>query len=376
MEMKKPQRIVLFGEGGTALSAADCLRNHRITVMSAADEPRLASYSRFVQNRICLQNRSAAQMYGCLESLQSNSGEELLLFPCADFWIEALAGDIQRTLRVGRMLPMTPGHLALTLDKAAFEREIARLDLPRPTTFCTRVDSNWEPPSYPFVLKPSSTYRLEAQCGVKALIVQDSKEWRAFDDAVLSQNPFLAQEFIGGASISVCFCTTTQGHLARAYATEKVHYSPMRSGSRVVTVNRPDAIELASRFIDETGFVGFGELEMIESAHGLVLLELNARPWSQVLMSKALGIPILEMAVGLMSGEEIPKCSADNTSPLQWIRWDSDLLFRRAMRRAGRPIRPSISSRRIYAQSFLRDPLPAVVYALTESRLGPGRFAH
>jgi predicted ATP-grasp superfamily ATP-dependent carboligase len=374
MEIENPKRIVLLGEGGSALSAASCLRTHRITVISTSDEPRLASLSRFVQNRIRLPDRSAMQVFGYLESLRSSSEGELLLFPCADVWIEALASDIQRTLRIGRMLPMLPEQLALTLDKAAFEREIARLGLPGPATFCRRVGSEWIPPTYPFVLKPSSTYRLEAKCGVKAVLIRDKREWLSFDKSVLGCNSFIAQEFLDGASISVCFCTTAQGHLADAYATEKVHYSTMRTGCRVATVSRPDAIDLASRFIRDTGFVGFGELEMIDSMRGLALLELNARPWSQVSMSNSLGIPILEMAVGLMSGMEVPEHGASNSQPLEWISWDSDLLFRRAIRRAGKNIRPPMAHKRIYAQSFLRDPLPALVYALTVSRLGPGRF--
>ena len=269
---------------------------------------------------------------------------------------------------------MTPEHLSLTLDKASFEREITRLGLPGPATFCTKVNSEWVPPCYPFVLKPSSTYKLEAQCGVKAVIIRDLAEWRVFDGQVLDQNAFIAQEYLSGASISVCFCTSSLGHLACAYATEKVHYSSMRTGSRVAAVNRPDAIDLASRFIRETGFVGFGELEMIDSTRGLALLELNARPWSQVLMSSSLGIPILEMAVGLMSEEECPESATGGTPALEWIAWDNDFLFRRARRRAGRPIRPPTAAKRIYAQSFFRDPIPALVYALTQSRMGLGRF--
>ncbi|MGA3126210.1 MAG: hypothetical protein ABSD13_05810 [Candidatus Korobacteraceae bacterium] len=288
--------------------------------------------------------------------------------------METLTEDLPRTLQLGTMLPATPEHLALTLDKCAFEREIKRLDLPRPATLCTLVDSDWMPPSYPFVLKPSSTYKFEAQCGVKATIIQDSQEWRSFDKRLLDQHAFLAQEYLGGASISVCFCTTADGRLARSYATEKVHFGSMRTGSRVATVTRPDAIQLASRFIRGTGFVGFGELEMIDSVRGLVCLELNARPWSQVLMANSIGFPILEMAIGLMSGEEPPECTDGITTPFEWINWDGDLLFRRAMRRAGRPIRPPMSLKRVYAQSFLRDPIPALVYAFTVSRMGPGRF--
>jgi predicted ATP-grasp superfamily ATP-dependent carboligase len=273
------------------------------------------------------------------------------------------------------MLPKTAGHLELTLNKAEFARELERLGLPGPTALCTKVDSDWVPSSYPFVLKPYSTYKLEDRLGVKAVVIRDPNDWQNADKRLLGESTLLAQEYLDGASISVCFCTTVQGRLDRAYTTEKVHYGSMRTGCRVATVNRPDAIDLASEFIQRTGFVGFGELEMIDSTRGLVLLELNARPWSQVLMSTALGIPILEMAVHLMSEEKYEEGTTRNIVAVEWIAWDNDLLFRRALRRAGRPIRPPMTSKRIYAQSFFRDPLPALVYALTVSRLGPGRLA-
>lgn len=374
MKEKGTHRIVLFGEGGSALSAAACLKTHSITVVSGADEPRLASLSRFVQNWVRLPDRSTAQIFRCLESLKKGPEGELILIPCADIWIEALASDIQGVLRLGRMLPGTAEHLKLTLDKAAFAGALDRLGLPGPKTLCTRVDLDWTPPSYPFVLKPYSTYKFEDRCGVKAVVFRDPKDWKTFDKRVLGESTFLAQEYLNGASISVCFCTTAQGCLDRAYATEKMHYGAMRTGCRVATVKRPDAIDLAAQFICRTGFVGFGELEMVESTLGLALLELNARPWSQVLMSNSLGIPILEMAVHLMSGKLPQGRAADDVAALEWIAWDNDLLFRRALRRAGRPIRPPTASKCVYAQSFFRDPVPALVYALTLSRLGPGRF--
>jgi predicted ATP-grasp superfamily ATP-dependent carboligase len=236
------------------------------------------------------------------------------------------------------------------------------------------VGPDFIPPVYPFVLKPSSTFRLEAQSGTKAILIKSPVEWQLLDKKLLIEHVFFAQEYIAGASISVCFCSTADGRLAQGYATEKLHYSNMRTGTRVVTINRPDAIQLAAEFVRRTGFVGFGELEMLDSERGPVLLELNARPWGQVLMSHSLGIPILEMAVGLMSGQQFLECITSVTKPLEWVAWDSDLLFRRAQLRAGRPIRASVSSKQIYQYSLLRDPIPALVHALTMSRLGPARF--
>src|SRR5277367_5451305 len=81
------QRVVLFGEAPTALSAAACLRSHRITVVSARDEPRLASLSRFVQDRIRLRERSTSQLLDRMDALRRNECAPLLFLPCTDAWI-------------------------------------------------------------------------------------------------------------------------------------------------------------------------------------------------------------------------------------------------------------------------------------------------
>jgi predicted ATP-grasp superfamily ATP-dependent carboligase len=367
------QRVVLFGEAGTALSAAWCLRAYPITVISAPDEPRLASYSRFIQERIRLKDRTPGQICECLERLHIQR-EQLFLFPCSDAWIEALSFDLERTLEFGRMLPQSRAHVAITLDKIEFGKQIQANGLPGPEVFCFKVQPDWKPPQYPFVLKPVSTYRFEDQHGVKALHIRTPEQWQALDKSLLCANSFLAQEFLVGPSISVCFCSTRDGRLAVAYATEKIHFGSMRGGSRVATVVRPDAIDLAANFVRNFQFVGFGELEMIDSPRGLALIELNARPWSQVLMSTVLGMPILELSMRLMQDEDPSLDYNHQAQPLEWIAWDSDLLFQLVLRKSGRPIRPPSSFRRVYAISFQRDPLPAFVHALAFSRLGPARF--
>lgn len=377
----REQHIVLFGDNATALSVASCLREHHITVVGTVSEPRQASLSRFVKGSIRVTEDHVWQVFDRVSLLRRTAEERLLLFPCSDAWIERLAANMTRTLQFGEMLPATAEHLLLTTDKSSFAAAIERLDLPRPRILNPHVDADWIPTSYPFVLKPSSTYRLEAQIGVKAVLIRCAEDWRATDKSLLRENSFLAQQYLAGASVSVCFCTAPGGGLAVSYATEKVHAAEMRTGSRVVTVERPDAIELAAEFVRRTGFVGFGELEMIDTDGGPVLLELNARPWSQVLMADTIGAPILESAISLMSGELPKQVAMPSKTPVEWISWDKDLLFRRALRRKGEQVRSALASKdvaldskHVYAQSFVRDPLPALMHALTLSPLRPGRF--
>ena len=255
--------VVLFGESVTALGAAWCLRKHPITVVSAKFVRRLASHSRFVRRWLRLPDRSPDPLFACLEELREREGE-LLLFPCSDAWIDVLGRDLQRTRRIGRMLPESPAHLAATLDKLVFGRQVRAQGLPAPEVYSECVSPDWAPPQYPLVLKPYSTYRLEVQYGVKALIIHNREEWQMFAEMFPNQTSFLAQEYLDGPSISVCFCTTVDSRLAGAYVTEKTHYHSMRIGTRVASADRPEAIELTAEFVRRCGFVGFGELEMIE----------------------------------------------------------------------------------------------------------------
>ena len=367
-------RILLFGESATAVSAAACLRGSAITVIAAPDEPRFASSSRFVENRILLPERSPSAVLQALKEIRSRSSETLLIFPCSDAWIDALSQDLSGVLEYAQLLPATAEHCALTLDKIRFADMVTKIGLPQPIVYQSHVSPEWIPPVYPFVLKPYSTYRYEDTHGVKAMVIRNSGEWRLVDKQMLDDIRFMAQEYIAGASLSVCFCSTTDGRLAGAYATEKIHYGVMMTGSRVATVNRPDAIHLASEFVRLSGFIGYGELELIDSERGPVLLELNARPWSQVVMSDALKVPLLKMAIDLMMQPDHQVSPKFTEEPLEWLAWDADLLHRRMLRRTGKPIRPDTTSQRIYAQSFLRDPLPALIHALNYSRLRPRRL--
>ena len=369
-------RVLLFGESATAMSAAACLRGCAITVIAAADEPRIASLSRFVHNRILLPDRSKATAIQCLQTIRSKTADVLLIFPCSDAWIDTLAEDLPSVLQCGRMLPATADDCALTLDKFCFARKVSEIGLPQPVVYQARAWRGWIPEIYPFVLKPYSTYKYENTTGAKASVIRDAAEWNLFDKQILDNVGFIAQEYVEGASLSVCFCTTADGRLATAYATEKIHFGAMKTGSRVATVNRPDAVHLASEFVRLSGFVGFAELELIDSDCGPLLLELNARPWSQVVMSDALKLPVLKMAIDLMLDKKLEESSKVSAEPLEWVAWDDDLLYCRRIRRSGKSVRALTTSKRIYAQSFLRDPIPALIYALNYSRLGPGKVFH
>lgn len=302
-----------------AMGAAACLRRCAITVIAAADEPRIASLSRFVENRILLKDRSRPTALQCLRTIGSGTAEVVMIFPCSDAWIDTLAEDLPSVLQCGRMLPATAEHCALTLDEFRFARTVSEIGLAQPIVYQAHVFRGWIPAIYPFVLKPYSTYKYEDATGIKVDVIRDADEWNLVDKRRLDNIAFFAQEYVEGASLSVCFCTTADGRLAAAYATEKIHFGAMKTGSRVATVRRPDAIHLASEFVRLSGFIGFGELEMIDSEHGPLLLELNARPWSQVIMSDALKLPLLKMAIGLMMNKKLEESSKTNADPLEWL---------------------------------------------------------
>jgi predicted ATP-grasp superfamily ATP-dependent carboligase len=172
----------------------------------------------------------------------------------------------------------------------------------------------------------------------------------------------------------VCFCTDSQSRLISGYTTVKVTFLPMRAGCRVRTVCAPELIELTQEFVTRTGFIGFGELEFVESSRGPLLLELNARPWAQVMMTEFIGQPILRQAVELMTGQDPTGQVAKQPLELEYLIWDRDLLVRRALRKRGEPRRSLPRVPRVHGISLWRDFWPAVHYSLRHSRLGPARF--
>lgn len=353
--------VVLFGEGETAVATAACLRRFAVASIADGSEPKLAYHSRFVQHRYRVSGDVASSVLACLEELRGRYPEPFALVPTSDFWIERLAGMHDRLIACGNFLPHLPEMLALTLNKLAFAQRLPEAGLPIPGIYRERVTEDWSPTRYPFVLKPDSTFRLEEVAGVKAMIVRGEEEWRSLDKTLLRGNGFMAQELVEGACLSACFCTTSRAELAVGYVTEKVHFSVLRTGSRVRTVDRPDVLALCAQFVERTGFVGYGELEFLDSPRGPLFLELNARPWSQVLLSLSLDRPIMDYAVGLLFGEEQPPQTPAPVKPATWIHGLNDLRFRLSKRRAGIELPPDPGGERIYALSLLRDPVPAAV---------------
>jgi predicted ATP-grasp superfamily ATP-dependent carboligase len=360
--------VILFGDGVTTLSTAWCLREFPITLISSVNQPSLARYSRFVQGTLRLSSNSPEELFRALERLRERY-HDLLLVPCSDRWIEAFVQNFEQVKKFGSILPNVLDHMELSTDKIRFGQRLQQLQLPAPTVFTFQVTPKWCPADYPFVLKPSSTYQFEAEWGVKALLVRNEVEWKLIDRDLFHKKRFLAQEFLDGDPISVCFCTTKDSKLATAYATRKVNFPSMGAGTRVRTIRCPEALELAAEFTSRLGFVGFGELEMIATRRGLALLELNARPWNQVAMSRVLGFDILGDAVRLMRGEERSGGRLDRCGELEWIAWDQDLLLRRAMRKPTMREWPSVGTKRVYAISAFRDPIPTLAYYARIGRL-------
>ena len=365
--------IVLFGDYLTTLGAAWCLREYPLYLIRANGEESLVRHSRFVRQSVTVNLPTWDEVVPSLESWRKQHGN-LIFLPCSDRWINVLSENLDSVLQLGTMLPVEQRMLALTLDKVYFYETLAQLRLPVPEIYAVNPTASWQPTSFPFVLKPASTFHLENSVGVKAIVCNSTTDWHAVDYRLLKQQAFVAQELVTGRSLSACFCTDAQGRLVSAYTTEKIAFLPMRAGARVRTLDAPELIALTQQFVTRTGFVGFGELEFIASARGPLLLELNARPWAQVLLSDYIGQPILPHAVKLMTGQAAKGQLAETPPPFEYLLWDRDLLVRRSLRKQGRACPPLTRVPRIQALSLRRDFWPAINYYLRDSRLGPGRF--
>ena len=366
-------RSILFGDSLTTLGTAWCLRQYPLFLIRAKGENSLACHSRFVRQTITVDFPTWDTLKSSLELWRKQYGN-LIFIPCSDSWLKVLSEHLDSVLQLGTMLPNKQQTLTLTLDKVFFHETLSRLRLPAPEVYSVNPSATWQPKIFPFVLKPASTFHLESSVGVKAIVCRSMADWQSIDYGLLTQQAFIVQELIEGRSLSACFCTDAGGRLVSAYTTEKITFLPMCAGSRVRTVAAPELLELTQEFVTRTGFVGFGELEFIESARGPLLLELNARPWAQDLMSDYIGQPILSHAVQLLTGE-IPKGQpAVTPPPFEYLLWDRDLLVQRALRKQRRACPPLTVVRRVHALSLRRDFWPTTNYYLRYSRLGPGRF--
>jgi predicted ATP-grasp superfamily ATP-dependent carboligase len=148
-----------------------------------------------------------------------------------------------------------------------------------------------------WVLRPALSWRWDGQAWVRGA-VRAIDDWDTLVEAIGADaafaHPYLVQRRIRGTGCGL-FLSAREGRIVALFSHQRVREKPPWGGvSTLCRSVRPprDLVEIAERFVGEQDWSGLAMLEFKrDSADGRpYLLEINARPWGSMALSRAAGV--------------------------------------------------------------------------------------
>jgi predicted ATP-grasp superfamily ATP-dependent carboligase len=165
---------------------------------------------------------------------------------------------------------------------------------------------------------------------------------------------------------SVPFCRTRNVTVSYVARKERPHPRFCAVGTFVLCVDQPRVQFIAKRLVNMLGYYGVGELEILHDLKRdqLFIIELNARPWTQMSLSSFLGYEF----IGSLITDAPPTRRPKRKTKGAWVSFYDDLYsFKLSLRllfpddRLKRILSYVLSlfHIRVFCYFCLRDPLPA-----------------
>jgi len=97
------------------------------------------------------------------------------------------------------------------------------------------------------------------------------------------------------------------GRLRASFVQEELRWFPSPSAASILqeSVARPDLVERADRLIRAIGWRGACEVEFVDGADGLMLMEVNPRFWASVALAIRCGVDFPRLWVDLAMGKDV-----------------------------------------------------------------------
>lgn len=259
-------------------------------------------------------------------------------------------------------------------DKRQTYALAADLGIPTPRTWYPRAvtDVDEIDAPGPFALKPAIKEHFVYATGAKAWRADTRDELRALVGRALDlvgDGEVMVQELIPGDGRSqLAFCAFFKdGRSVGSLTARRLRQHPPefgRASTYVETVERPDLVDLAERFLRGMGYYGLVEVEFKQDARDGVpkLLDVNARTWGYHSIGAAAGVDFPALLMADQLGESVAPCTA--RPGVRWVRVTTDLptaLVEIAHRRLT-PRRYLASMLRADTEAVFaaRDPLPSL----------------
>jgi D-aspartate ligase len=349
-------------------------RNIPVWVLAGGDDT-LAARSRYATRRLPLDGATGDEQCAYLVRLAREQGVAgWALFPSADE-TAAMVAHHHDELSARFVLTTPPWDtFRWAYDKALTYQIADALGLPYPRSWraATAAEAASLPITFPAILKPAVKKNFNKLTAAKAWRTDDADELAArFEEAagLVEPGSLLIQELVpGGGETQFSVATICQdGKLLATVTARRTRQYPAdfgRASTFVETIDRPELVELAGRFLAEIRYTGLVEVEFKQDPRdgSYKLLDVNPRVWGWHTLCQRAGVDFPYLAWRLARGEPVSNGRAANG--VRWLRLSTDLPTSvREMMRGRLSPRTYVSSLRGPRESaiFARDdPWPGV----------------
>ena len=311
--------------------------------------------------------------------------ERMVLIPCADPWVAAVAGlDPSLTARFPAIVG-PPASLEILLDKGRFAEAAQRLGVPHPRTICLASEDDLAPlPDSAFrdaFLKPRDSWTFQRRYGVKAFRFETCSQAVAFvREARGAGLRFVLQEYIPGPPTryySVSGFMDRTGTVGAWIVARRIRMFPPDFGEGCYGVGiRPEeavgALDVVKRFLGALRYRGVFSAEFkYDARDGLFkVLEINTRPFGFIGRAAGSGVDLVAMAYRDVLGLPVEPVARDGVGR-HYLDPHADLFAGRRLIQEGKltPWSWACSWLGAYQPIFSwSDPLPAVAWFSDEVR--------
>jgi len=369
----RPGAIVI-GSDFRALGVIRSLGRRHIPCVIIDNLPRSAWFSRYAVKRVRWQGRMDGQAF--LEFLLQMADEfhlqQWLLVPMSDETVELVARNHEALAPLYRLVTQSWDVLRWANEKHLAYQVAQELAIPYPQTWYPSCEADLQTiqATFPLIIKPATSLRLQQALRLKALPASDKEELLAQyrrASEILDPGQILIQEVIPGdgqTQFSVAaYCK--EGRSLAWMTARRTRQYPIDYGlgsSFVEAVEVPEIVEPARQLLARLSLSGMVEVEFKydRRTNQYKLLDINTRPWGWHTLALACGLdfPWIQYCDAFHDVPEIPPPRYG----YRWIRVLTDIPAALQEMRAG------ITSPRAYLRSLpgkttfsvldWRDPLP------------------
>ncbi len=371
---KRPGVLLLGAHENEALPILARLHDHRVPVTVAVPHRiSLGFFSRYPKARLlCPHPDTFPDAFTRWLEITVRTGRYPVTLVCGEqaTWLVAKAKE--RLLPHTRIPVVDPDTFMLCRDKSLTMKAAARLGVPVPATYFPEEEGIEAVanavPTYPVVLKPNTSNGARGISYPKA----PAELVAAYARTRSRYGPCIVQEFIppGGVQFKAEVLLDPHQRVLAGGVYDKPRFYPPTGGSSTLnsTVDRPDILDCAIKFLKGIGWWGMGDCDFITDPRDNLpkLMEVNPRFTRSIKMLVWAGLDFPYLLYQMALGESVePQFEYRKGLYLRYLFSDCVWFLRSPERFKTKPSFFWFFSPRLKEEIFsLSDPGPWLAYCL------------